>query len=41
MGFNLIKQEFCNAVKLQYDWQVYNIPLCMKASLYVGQRHDL
>ena len=26
MGSNLIKQEFCNAVKLQYGWPVDDIP---------------
>ena len=26
MGSNLIKQEFCNAVKPQYGWPVDDIP---------------
>ena len=26
MGSNLIKQEFGNAVKLQYDWPLDDIP---------------
>ena len=26
MGFNLNKREFCDAIKLCHDWQVYDIP---------------
>ena len=37
LGFNLNKREFCDAVKLRYDWPVelrYPLHMCLWGSLY-------